>query len=208
MLKARKKRKSSRQEQDFYEAYGRALAEWAEFEYALSQLFAQVTDMHTTVAVRIFFSVRTSQARIDMLSDALPAQVANSGTLSAIKALLKKSGQYNATRNKLAHEYAALRVNIETGQIDHILTSASKLHDVMTRAEHLDRGITTRQLKEIEKSFKKLANFAAKLALGFESPALHAKYRDTILALPNLPYTPDQPKRVEAQKLPPQPSGA
>jgi hypothetical protein len=202
MPKTPKSRKPSRAEREFYEAYGRAIAEWAVFEYCLSQLFAQVTDMHPTVAVRVFFAARTSQARLEMLSKALPAQAAHPDTLGAIKELVKKAGQYNETRNKLAHEYAIPRLNLETGEVEHVLANTAKLNDPLTNREQLSGGLTTQHLKEIEKGFRKLAEHSTNLALGFGRTKQHGKDRDTIHALPNLPYTPCAPAGGEARKSP------
>ena len=92
---------SRRAETKFYEAYGRALAKWADLEFCLSHLFGKVTDMHETVATRVFFSAHTSRGRLDMLSEALPAQAAHPDIVAAIKALVTKARRYNETRNRL-----------------------------------------------------------------------------------------------------------
>jgi hypothetical protein len=73
---------SRRAEAKFYEVYGRALAKWADLELCLAHLFGKVTDMHETVATRVFFSVHTSRGRLDMLSEALPAQAGHPDTVA------------------------------------------------------------------------------------------------------------------------------
>jgi len=99
------------QEAQFYEAYGRAIAKWADFEMCLAYLFGRVTNMHGTVAARVFFSVKTSRARLDMLAKGLPAQAGHPDTVDLIKAIIKRAGGYSDVRNRLAHEYTTLRTD-------------------------------------------------------------------------------------------------
>jgi hypothetical protein len=183
-------------EKEFFEAYGRAIAQWADFEYGLAHLFALVTDMHDRVAVRVFFSARTSQARLDMINGALPAQIANASTLHAIKALTKKAGQYNETRNRLAHELTTIRTKDDGETIEHVLANTKKLHHLETRLEQLETAITVKNLKEIFTNFSLLTLHTVSLVTSIGSPERHEEYRDSILSMPNPPYTPDQPTRA------------
>jgi hypothetical protein len=191
---------SRRAEGKFYEAYGRALAKWADPEFCLAHLFGKVTDMHETVATRVFFSARASSGRLEMLSEALPAQAGHPDTVAAIKALIKKAGQYNATRNRLAHEFTTLRTDYEQMEAEHVLVKTPRLVDITTRSQSLSNAISTKNLKEIWDNFSKLTEMTVLIYASFEHPERHPEHRDTILAMPNLPYTPDQPTHAGAQK--------
>ena len=176
-------------EAKFYESYGRAIAKWADFEMNLAHLFAKVTDMHDTVAIRVFFSTKTPSARLDMLSEALPAQAAHPDTVAAIEALIKRGKEFNSTRNALAHEFTWLRADYEQMIAEHVLVKPPRLVDITTRADSLERAITTAHLIEITENFSKLTELTAKLYGTFDHPELHAEFRGTILALPTTPYT-------------------
>jgi hypothetical protein len=176
-------------EAKFYEAYGRAMAKWADFELNLAHLFGKLTDMHETVAARVFFAVKTSSARLEMLSEALPAQAAHPNSVSAIEAIIARGKQFNATRNRLAHEFTWMRTDYTTMTAEHVLVKTPRLIDVRTRAESLEGAITTAHLIEITDNFSKLTDVTAKLYSTFEHPNLHAGLRDTALALPKQPYT-------------------
>jgi len=198
---------SRRAEAKFYEAYGRALAKWADLELCLAHLFGKVTDMHETVATRVFFSVHSSRARLDMLSEALPAQAGHPDTAAAIRALITKARQYNQTRNRLAHEFTTLRADYELMEAEHVLARTARLVDVTTRAQSLADAISTRQLKEIWDCFSQLTEMTMLIISTFDHPERHQEYRDAILAMPHVPYAQDQPKRAARRKRGPRPSG-
>jgi hypothetical protein len=180
-------------EAKFYESYGRAMAKWADFEMNLAHLFGKVTDMHDTVAVRVFFSAKSSSARFDMLGEALPAQAAHPTTVSAIGELIERGRQFNETRNRLAHEFTWMRTDYAQMTAEHVLVKTPRLIDVRTRAQSLENAISTKQLVEIKENFSKLTEVASKLYGCFDYPELHEEFRETIAAIPNRPYTPDRP---------------
>jgi hypothetical protein len=191
---------SRRVEAKFYEAYGRALAKWADLELCLAHLFGKVTDMHETVATRVFFSVHTSRGRLNMLSEALPAQAGHPDTVAAIRALITKARQYNDVRNRLAHEFTTLRTDYELMEAEHVLAKTARLVDITSRAQSLADAISARQLREIWDGFSKLTEMTVLIYSTFERPERHGEYRDIILAMPKVPYTQDQPKRAARGK--------
>jgi|SRR5579864_1586892 len=180
-------------EAKFFESYGRAMAKWADFEMNLAHLFAKVTDMHDTVAIRVFFSVNTSSARLDMLGEALPAQAAHPDSVSAIEAVVKRGKQFNSTRNALAHEFTWLRTDYTTMTAEHVLVKTPHLIDIHKRANSLEKAITAAHLFEITENFSKLTEATARLYGTFEHPELHAQLRAAVLALPTTPYTLSHP---------------
>ena len=181
-------------EAKFYEAYGRAMAKWADFEVNLAHLFAKVTDMHDTVATRVFFSAKNSAARLDMIAAALPAQAAHPDTIAAIEAVIKRGIGYNGTRNALAHEFTWMRTDLTTMTTEHVLVKTPRLIDITTRADSLEKAITTAHLLEIAENFSQLTEVTARLYGTFDHPALHAALRDKALSLAKEPYTLDQQK--------------
>jgi len=128
-----------------------------------------------------------------MINGALPAQISNITTQEAIRAPTKKAAQYNETRNRLAHEITTIRTKDDGQTIEHVLASTKKLHDLGTRSEQLAKAITVQNLKEISENFLALTVHVVSLVTSIESPELHEEYRDSILAMFNLPYTPNQP---------------
>jgi muconolactone delta-isomerase len=193
-------------EAKFFEAYGRAMAKWADFELNLAHLFERVTDMHHTVAVRVFFSSKSSRARFDMLGEALPAQAAHPSTVAAIQDLIERGRQFNETRNRLAHEFTWMRTDYEQMTAEHVLVKPPRLLDIRTRSQSLENAISTKNLLEIRENLSKLTEVAARLYSLFDHPELHEELRATIAAIPKRPYTQDRPNTPPIRPRPHQPS--
>jgi hypothetical protein len=84
--------------------YGHTLAAWAFLEEALSENFQRLINVHPHLAQLLFFSGRSFNARADLYSAAITGAVGISDIRrEAHKALLKRSRQFGAARNALAH---------------------------------------------------------------------------------------------------------
>lgn len=101
--------KSDRDE--FYAQYGKALAAWADLEGALCRCFTRIIEPGGDGEVNgdgIFYSARSFNGRAEMLKAATASRNLTEGRRNFVRKAIKKAGEYNKFRAKLAH-----RITIE-----------------------------------------------------------------------------------------------
>lgn len=124
---------------EFYLAYGRAMANWAELERALCNLFIRLTGMKSDIAWDIFYSARSLQGRVDMVQVAIPyARTIPAGREFLVRAT-RIISSYAAVRNSMAHDPHGLQMDMThpTGMRRYI-RSTKKADPVFL--EHLQRA--------------------------------------------------------------------
>jgi hypothetical protein len=90
----------------FYTVLGRAMAEWANLEYALALWFAKATisrEENQILAYNIFYSARSFLGRYDMLKAATASPRLTADERKFIRKASKLASDYNKLRSKLAH---------------------------------------------------------------------------------------------------------
>jgi hypothetical protein len=75
---------------DFYLEYGPAMFAWQLLESELATLFAIVCKIQPAMAIQIFYSATSFNARTDMFSAALGASKADDDAITFARALIKK----------------------------------------------------------------------------------------------------------------------
>jgi hypothetical protein len=182
-------RSDSAREIEFYEAYGRALAEWARIEYVLALIFAELSKIDDQdTGVRIFYSVRTFKGRIDMLNAALSGSDEDEEMVACIKGAIKKSHEYSETRNRLAHDSAMFLRHEKLPGGQHIVINPEKLHDARS-SEHIENALTISSLREIRSNFERLRGLLVVVHACFFSDTLPENYREQFMQLASSPYT-------------------
>lgn len=92
-----------------FQAIGRAITSFATIELWLCNHFALITQMPPQMAKAVFFSARSLRGRLDMLDDAIACAGTAAGFPSLtpfLKVASKRTGQWAACRNMLAHANA------------------------------------------------------------------------------------------------------
>ena len=98
----------SKLEQEFYQQYGHALANWARLEQTFSELFCEVCRFHAgELGPALFFSGKSFNTRSALLSAAVRASDLEEPVREVVRALLKKARQFETARNKITHGYPA-----------------------------------------------------------------------------------------------------
>jgi hypothetical protein len=87
----------------FFHAYGVALAEWAVVEFRLCSWFQMAAGLTISRAEAIFFSGRSFQTRAEMLSAALEHSKLNDAWTAFAEEALAKAITYSSYRNHIAH---------------------------------------------------------------------------------------------------------
>ena len=89
---------------EFHHVYGCTMANWAAIERALYYWFACITQMDEGMAISVFYSARSFNARADMLLAAIRnAKRQTEVEIQFVKAALKKARSYSAFRNMITH---------------------------------------------------------------------------------------------------------
>lgn len=95
-------------ERAFYLAYGEAMGHWAELESYLGNLFVILTGLDLDKGRAIFYSARSLQGRIDMVSACLPFAKVLPGGRAFLVQFINKVRSYSSARNNLAHDRHAI----------------------------------------------------------------------------------------------------
>lgn len=114
-------------EAEFSLAYGRALSSWASLEQVLYTWFHEISGMPPAMSRGIFYSARNFNGRSDMLEAAISTSTLPTEFIEFIKAAIKKSVQFNAFRNSIAHgEPALYKPNQNNFEVRQIMIQGSK----------------------------------------------------------------------------------
>src|SRR5438105_1770007 len=89
---------------DFYLAYGAAIATWSSLEHVLSFWFSYASGMDIYMADCVMSSARSFSAKRDMLIAAFDARRRDEELTKFFRAAMKRTKQFETTRNKLAHD--------------------------------------------------------------------------------------------------------
>ncbi|MGY2988706.1 hypothetical protein [Bradyrhizobium sp. USDA 4508] len=187
----------------FYLAFGKAMAGWGEVEYGMSIWFATCTDLHYDIAKELFFSPKSYSARSDLFSAALDTAGGTTHIwlppslppkldqpwLDFVVAGRNKAITYNSVRNRLAH-----------GVMHPNRSSVSGTEWRLKEPSEWQRkeGYTQPQLLIIARNFRKLSEILRMSWLGHarkESP------EPFVRALLELPNEADSNEPSEKQKL-------
>jgi hypothetical protein len=177
---------------DFYLEYGPAMFAWQLLESELATLFAIVCKIQPAMAIQIFYSATSFNARTDMFSAALGASKADDDAITFARALIKKSKQYSEFRNKFAHDQPLLYQHglAGSGATFEILLihGRGQFQTDAVKKRYRDNAVRVSQIKRAAKAFRDLSDlirdFWGDLSLQ-RTPSLD-KFRARLQALPNL----------------------
>jgi hypothetical protein len=87
----------------FYHIFGKALAAWANIEWALAMWFKACTGLDYDTAINLFFSGKSFNTRTDLLLVSMETAKIADAWREFIFAARKKALGYSSSRNVLAH---------------------------------------------------------------------------------------------------------
>jgi len=98
---------TAEQENMFYAAMGRSIAEWSFLEYGLAMWFTTLLSdaerNHGVSLHQVFHSGRNFNTKVDMLEAAIHS-LRKSPTQKFLQELIKRARQYSSLRNRIAHD--------------------------------------------------------------------------------------------------------
>ncbi|SED12119.1 hypothetical protein [Bradyrhizobium erythrophlei] len=187
----------------FYLAFGKAMAAWGEVEYGMSIWFMLCTGLPYDVAKELFFSPKSYSARSDLFTAALdtaggtahvwfPSSVSprlDPHWLDFVAAGRNKAIKYNSVRNKLAH-----------GVMHPSRSSASDTEWRLKEPAEWQRteGFTQTQLLVISRNFRELSSI---LRISYLAQTRNEPSEPFVRALLELPNDADSIELSEMQKL-------
>jgi hypothetical protein len=190
----------------FYLAFGKAMATWGEVEYGLSLWFTLATGLNYEVAKDLFFSGKSFSTRSDLLGAALdpteggifpatPSKVEQHWLDFAVAAR-NKAGSYSGVRNRLAH--GVMHPNRAPG--------GSTEWRLKEPAEWQRReGYTITQMRVIARNFSELSSILRMSFLGEQRQESPAPFAKALLELPNETdcAEPSEKQKLAISNLPP-----
>jgi len=190
---------------EFYLIYGAAMVAWSRVERELGTLFATVTGMKPDLAMRVFYSARSFQGRVDMFESAVTDSEIEDAVRNILKQALKRAGQYNSVRNIMAHDLPQrdFRDGPNFGQVVLIGPKGMFQKDDV-KAKYVDRAITLDDLREVTENFNRLASVIEMLWAVFpiKRASSHGKYLELVLELPTSPYSKTGRKDAKSPRPP------
>jgi len=186
------------------EQIGQLCVIWAAVEYRLFRIFCLLSDMPIPLARAIFYSQRTTRARIDAVLAIAPIilrKKRGTGTtadLKKLKALLGGIGQLAGERNKYVHDTWGGRSETSPRSFQFRMTG-NELHG---RYQRVNQGDIARLIDKIETRQDALWRFSLRLAP--KMPTLHEKLGKPPVLVLELATRDIHPKKKKA-KLPPPP---
>jgi hypothetical protein len=178
---------------NFYLEYGPAMFAWQLLESELATLFAIVCKIQPAVAIQIFYSATSFNARTDIFSAALTASKADQTAIEFAHLLIKKSKQYSEFRNKFAHDQPLLyQHGLGPGlgaNFEIILVHGKgQFQSDAVKKRYRDLATTVPQIKKAGAAFRDLANIIRDFwgDLTMQQPPSLDKLRARLLVLPTL----------------------
>jgi hypothetical protein len=168
----------------FFDAFGRLMAEWAAIERALFLWFQGATQMSEPAARAVFYSARSFNARAEMLEAALPtAQKLKTEEAEFIKAALKRAWGYSGFRNSIVHGEPSPAIRGDA--IQYFMIQGKHAGDAK-----VGRSISIEDMDTARENFAELLTCLYEVIPAFRPErATPKEYLQRILALPSQPYS-------------------
>jgi hypothetical protein len=190
---------------NFYLEYGPAMFEWQGIEMEMATLFAIVCEIQPAMAIQIFYSATSFNARTDMFSAALGASKADADAITFARSLIKQAKQYSEFRNKFAHDQPLLHQQYQPAQFEILMVHGrGQFQSDAVKKRYRANAVTVPQIKKAARAFRDLAKIIRDFwgDLTMQQPPSLDKLRVRLQALPNL-QAPTAPARPIAKLKPP-----
>jgi len=164
----------------FHLKFGQLLAAWSHIESAFAEHFIRMLGADHSVARAIFFAPRSFLGRVDLIKAVLRSQRHRDELVLYLRAMIKKSRQYNEYRNRAVH-----------GNI--MFVNGGNLHCQVVISEggdnelDEDNAITLRRLSFAHENFQLLLECLKRPLAPSVTVERMQRYRELALELPNPP---------------------
>jgi hypothetical protein len=181
-----------RAREEFYRAFGAAMAAWARLESCLFYWFIEALKLEEATGRAIYFSAKSFGARREIFNAAIPHSTLPDEERDFLRAFSKKAAQYAEFRNRVAHGEPMFVMRSGSSLLKQYGLAEPRLSALRPVAvEQLEKEIVSvAQLNTATANFDELRRLAWDMHPAYrESSASPVAYRVQVLALPNQAYS-------------------